>query len=362
MTVCKKLSVLLFCLVGYATVTATPVLRWLRTTYDFGAFDESLGVVECVFEGVNDGDEPLVTYNVRANCGCTVPHYDKHPVAPGDTLRIKVGFNAVGRPGKFEKSVTVTTNAEPAKSTLYIEGTVIGTSETLRTRYPFSSGSLKLRQNHLNYGDVAKGNSRSLYIEGYNQSKSPVVPCITGAPSYIDVTVKPDTVAPGEPFVVSTIFQTAACPVWDIVTDSIVLTAPDGSSLPITTIANIYDDFHTRTVDPCMPPALKITPGSIDLGRVDVAADSKPISHTITLQNTSKNKVELRRVYTMSPGITLKIKGNKTVKGGKKSVIEVSVDPAVYADNSFIDAKILIISDDPARPRNVVEVLGEIVK
>ena len=360
--ICRLATTLTLCAVVHGAPLAAPTLSWLQTVHDFGAFDESLNVVNCVFKAVNTGDEALVVYAVRANCGCTVPRYDKHPVAPGDTLNIYVGYNAVGRPGRFEKAVTVSTNADPAKYTLHIEGTVIGTSETLQTRYPFSNGTLKLRQNHLNFGDVAKGNSRSLYIEGYNRSDHAVTPRVEYAPAYIDVTVKPDTVPPGETFVVSTIFRASACPTWDIVNDSIVLATPDGARMPVTTIGNVFDDFRTRDVDPYAAPALTITPSGIDLGRVAASASGEIIRRTVTLQNTSKAVVKLRRVYTISPGIGVKVKAGEKIKPGKKLKMEVLIDPAVYADEKFIDAKILIITDDPARPRNVVEVLGEMVK
>ncbi len=358
----RKLLTTVICGVAVWTgLKAAPVIDWVQTTHNFGAFDEALGVVSCVFEGVNTGDEPLVVYSARANCGCTVPHYDRHPVAPGDTLRINVGYNAAGRPGHFEKTVTVNSNADPGKCVLRIEGTVIGSTETLRTRYPFSDGSLKLRQNHLNYGEVAKGSSRSLYIEGYNQSDEPVVPRIEGAPSYIDVTVKPDVVPPGEPFVLSTIFRASACQQWDVVTDSIILAAPDGSRLPITTLASVYDDFRDINIDPYAPPALKIDPEKIDLGRISRAADNRPLQYTVTLQNTSRRNVTLRRVYTIAPGVTVKIKGDNVIKPGKKCKLTVEISPKAYADKNYIDAKILIITDDPTRPRNIVEVLGEVI-
>jgi len=86
--------------------------------YDFGKIQESAGQVSYDFVFTNVGGEPLVISNVQASCGCTSPNWPKEPVMPGAKNKITVTYNPAGRPGKFTKSITVTSNAEPASSTV----------------------------------------------------------------------------------------------------------------------------------------------------------------------------------------------------------------------------------------------------
>ncbi len=93
--------------------------------HDFGNINESDGPVTFVFEFTNAGTDPLVLKNVQASCGCTTPDWPKGPILPGKKEHIKVTFNPSGRPGNFEKTITVTSDGNPGTQYLRIKGIVI---------------------------------------------------------------------------------------------------------------------------------------------------------------------------------------------------------------------------------------------
>ena len=95
-----------------------------KQTHDFGSFLESDGVQTTTFKFTNKGEAPLVLSNVRASCGCTTPKWTREPVAPGKSGEIQVSYNPKNRPGSFNKSVTVTSNAAVATVVLRITGKV----------------------------------------------------------------------------------------------------------------------------------------------------------------------------------------------------------------------------------------------
>ena len=77
-------------------------------------------------DAVNTGDEPVTLTAVRPACGCTAPSYSTDAVAPGGQGQITVEYNSQGRPGPFNKSISVEADgAEPQHVTLYIAGTVV---------------------------------------------------------------------------------------------------------------------------------------------------------------------------------------------------------------------------------------------
>ena len=78
---------------------------------------------EHVFKLVNTGNKPLVIYDVVTSCGCTKAEYGKEPVRPGETLDLKVIYNAEDK-GRFRKNLTVYCNAEDSPLKFSISGTV----------------------------------------------------------------------------------------------------------------------------------------------------------------------------------------------------------------------------------------------
>lgn len=100
-------------------------MEFKETIHNFGTIKENGGSVACEFPFVNKGNANLVIFNAYAECGCTKPTYPKQPIAPGKSGKIKVTFNPIGRPGAFDKMITVKTNGKPGKIRLKIRGTVM---------------------------------------------------------------------------------------------------------------------------------------------------------------------------------------------------------------------------------------------
>ena len=77
------------------------------------------------FTFTNNGNKPLIITNTQGSCGCTVPTSPKDPILPGAKGVIGVKYDT-NRVGAFEKSVTVTSNAEGAPTkVIKIKGTVL---------------------------------------------------------------------------------------------------------------------------------------------------------------------------------------------------------------------------------------------
>lgn len=100
-------------------------MSFAETVHDFGNIKENGGAVSVEFPFTNTGDANLLIYEAKAECGCTTPDYPQAPIAPGKSGRIKVTYNPLGRPGAFDKVITVRTNGKPGKVRLKIRGTVI---------------------------------------------------------------------------------------------------------------------------------------------------------------------------------------------------------------------------------------------
>ncbi len=100
-------------------------IKFNETAHNFGTIREDGGPVSCEFEFENVGDKNLVIVDARAECGCTRPSFPQNPIAPGKKGKITVSYHPIGRPGSFDKTVTVKTNGKPSKVRLKIKGTVM---------------------------------------------------------------------------------------------------------------------------------------------------------------------------------------------------------------------------------------------
>ena len=101
----------------------TPSIAFTENVWDFGVIKNDKPASHD-FEFTNKGSGNLVILDASAECGCTRPEYSEKPVAPGKKGKVKVTYNPVGRPGSFEKTVTVRTNGNPKKARVKIRGVV----------------------------------------------------------------------------------------------------------------------------------------------------------------------------------------------------------------------------------------------
>ncbi|GAB1417593.1 hypothetical protein MASR2M12_03580 [Bacteroidales bacterium] len=100
-----------------------PEITFTETSHDYGTILlNGNGTFE--FEFKNTGNEPLILSQPRSSCGCTVPSWPRQPILPGESEKIKVTYNTSIK-GKFQKSVTVVSNAITNKNVvLTIKGEV----------------------------------------------------------------------------------------------------------------------------------------------------------------------------------------------------------------------------------------------
>lgn len=356
----RRLSTLL-CIAAAGTIgaLAEPKVKFLSDTHDFGAFDENDGVVSCEFRYVNTGDEPLVIVAARATCGCTTPAYTKTPVEPGDTGVVEVKYNPSGRPGRFGKKVYVDFNTEIPRHTLMVKGVVIGSSNTLRGRYPIDAGPLKLRNSTLLMGEVTKGKSKSAFFEVYNATPDTLTPEWSNLPEGLKVTTSTPAIAPGEQATYTFYLVPEADDMYGIYTDTLTLhPSPADEPIKVDMVAIIDEDFSRMTPGQrANAPHIEIVERMVDFDIID--PDGGPVTGTFTIRNTGKDPLLLRRVYTTDRGVTVTASTDK-VKKGKSATITVTADPQAIP-SEILNARISVITNDPDNPTTVIRAVGQLI-
>lgn len=350
-----------WCIAALAGTGMQAGVRWVDTTHDFGAFKEDDGKVTCRFEFVNNGPEAVSIRAARASCGCTTPSFTKHAVEAGDTGVVTVTFNPTGRPGRFSKSVAIDMAGEGnlPRQTLVIKGVVIGSANTLRSRYPVEHGAVKLRTTQIPFGTVLKGRAKSAFLEVYNASEQPIAPRWEGVPEYIRIASSEEkAIPPGEQAVYSFVLTPGNTALYGILTDSVFLAVDNTAPLKVDLTAILEEDFSRLTeAERAKAPVVRTDGDRVDFGRFE--RDGGLVSRTFTISNDGKSDLLLRRVYTIDPGVTIKTSSNK-IKKGKHATVTVTVDPAKLPGD-ILNARIQIIANDPEMPITIMRAVGEIL-
>lgn len=126
----KNLFVLLaFLLLGYYTGISQqksgPSLKWELEKYNYGTvYTDDMPETKLELKFTNDGNAPLVLSNVRGCCGTRIHSWPREPIMPGEEGTVSIEFRIMARPQTINRTITVTSNAEPANSVFKIEGVV----------------------------------------------------------------------------------------------------------------------------------------------------------------------------------------------------------------------------------------------
>ncbi|HEY1113659.1 MAG TPA: DUF1573 domain-containing protein [Chitinophagaceae bacterium] len=124
----KKLLLMAALLVGGLAVNAQEqkaedLIKVNTEKHNFGKIKHNVPA-HAYFEITNISDKPIVIENAWAGCGCTTPEVPKEPIAPNQTVKMKVGYNSAAL-AHFEKDVYVKLVGISQPKVLKITGEVL---------------------------------------------------------------------------------------------------------------------------------------------------------------------------------------------------------------------------------------------
>ena len=339
-------------LMSMAAMAQEPVITFEKTTHDFGKINEADGRVTTVFEFKNEGIVPLVLTNVKASCGCTTPKWTREPVEPGQTGNITVTYNPNGRPGRFQKTITVTSNASETTVRLYIKGEVIPKPVKPTEAYPVEMGALRLKKQSVNFGSVPKKEGgRTLEIEYANTTDSIVkVDLLFNAEEYgfIKPLATLKELHKDETGKFQFSLQAAECPLWGPVEVKVYVVVNGKRKITddyaITLKMNIKEDFSQMTVEDQQQAPIIELQDQIDMGKVKAG---KKLSAKLGVSNAGVNPLWIRRVVS-NDNTVLVTAPKAAIKSGKKAEIKVEINTAGLAVGNY-SRQITVINNDPKK-------------
>jgi hypothetical protein len=343
------LSLVFISLVFTAFCQQAKQLQFKEETYDFGTIAEDQGSVSHEFVFTNNSPRPVKILTVQASCGCTTPGWSKEAVEPGKSGYIQASYNPKGRPGFFNKSLTVTTDLEANPVILQIKGQVSSENRPNETDFQIVNGGLKFRTSSFNMGKVFIKDEYVVrefpVLNGGNKQVN-----FTGqfvSPKYIKIDVEPKTLAPGEKATLRISYNGKLKNLYGFQSDNIELHTSDEVN-PVKSFsvyATLEDYFPQLTPEEAAKaPQLKVSTYALDFGRVK---PSGATTREVQVTNTGKKELTLRALQGNCTCVTAT--AAKTIlKGGESSTIKISFDPQGRSGTQ--QKAVTLYSNDPKNP------------
>lgn len=347
----------LFCMVNMGAQQAKPSFSFTETLHDFGDIKEAKGKATYQFSFTNTGGQPLVIHNVRASCGCTTPTWSKQPIAPGGTGFVKATFDPKGRPGNFNKTITVTANTATPNTILRITGNVIEREKTTEDIYPRAIGNLRLKSSHISFTRIDPKGSKTEEIEVINSSEESLSIAFDRVPEHITIEAVPATLKAGEKGKLVATYDASKKNDWGFVYDQIFIKFNDKIDYKnrLSVNANIQEDFNQWTQEE-KDNAAKITVDNkiFDFGTIVQGEKAK---HIYSITNTGKSDLIIRKVKA-SCGCTAVKPEKTTIAPGEK--IEIVAEFNSSGKHGRQNKSVTVITNDPMASNILLRIQGTV--
>jgi hypothetical protein len=333
---------------GNAFAQQTDPLLFKEKIFDFGEITEESGAADHEFTFTNNSGRPIKIISVQASCGCTTPGWTQELIANGKEGFVKASYNPKGRPGYFNKTLTVTTDFEGSPVVLQIKGQVVNQkSKSVTEELTGSNGNLKLKSTSFNLGKVFLNKEpQSKEFTVMNAGTKPIRLINAIGPAYLRVQM-PASLAVNESGMIKLIYDAAARKQYGFVSDNIQIETDDEEvpmkSFPV--YATIEEFFPSLSaVELAKVPILTLDSMTVDFGRIKSGTNGL---QELTLKNTGKKELIIRSLQPNCSCVTASL-DQMTLKAGAEAKLKIMFNTQGRKDTQ--QKSLTIYSNDPKSP------------
>ena len=310
--------------------------------------------VTAVFKFTNKDKNPLFVREVDAGCGCLTPQWTTSALQKGDDGEIRITYDAQLL-GHFDRYIDVYTNASDKPVRVRMKALVTnGEKKTMEEMYPYAIDDILLSTNNVEFLDVNAGDSTKVEIEILNNSLTVYTPMLMHLPSYITADYKPEMIARGRRGKIELTLHSEKLQDLGLNQTSIYLARFSGdkvgSNNEIAVSAVLLPDLHFAE-EFTRKPSFQISTTDLHIGKL---GKKSKLKGEVTITNKGTGVLKLSKIQAFNQAITVAL--NKTeLQPGEVVKMIVTVE-AKFLGMSKAQPRILIITNDPQRPKEVVNV------
>lgn len=308
------------------------------------------------FEIRNSGSQPLQLTEVHASCGCTHVIWPREPIAPGESAKIEALYDAMLL-GTFQKELEVYSNASAEPTYLTLQGRVVSTmEETDYTDFPIDLGNVRLSSNVVEFDDVSRGEQPVVQLQVVNMSRSSYKPEIMHLPPYLTARYLPEKLAGGRVGRILLTLNTEELKNYGLTETTVYLARKVGDRVSteneISVSAVLLPAFaHLSAEDMAAGPRMVLSADSLDFGAL---GSKKKVTQTIKVTNEGQRPLTISNVQVYGSALNVSL-SSRIIQPGKSAKLKVTVLKE-YLQKTKSRPRVLIIADDPTRPKAVINI------
>jgi len=311
--------------------------------HNFGKIYEEKGDVSYDFIFKNTGNKELTLTNVKASCGCTTPDWPKYPIKPGETGTIHVSYNPVNRPGPFNKSITISSNAKNNTVVLKISGEVIPRKKTVNDLYPDKIGNLMLENNTFSFTKVYNNQIKKSSLNIYNPTDKDMLISFENVPKHISLSVQPRVIKAKSKAKITGSYNAKLKNDWGYVSDKVFLKINGvRQTHPLKISARIVENFKAMSAEEkAKAPKLSVDKRLVNLGKIK---ENEIKTFSFTIKNTGKTALIIRKIDSGCSCFKIKSSKNK-IAPNESAKLLITLNPK--GRKGKLHKIITIINNDP---------------
>lgn len=333
-----------------AAAQSTEPLIFREKVYDFGEVGETKGNADHEFVFTNSSGRPVRILQVSASCGCTTPGWSKDPVMPGKSGFVKASFDPKGRPGYFNKTLTIITDIDANPIVLQIKGTVVN-QLTGETDLSVSVGNLKLKSRAFSMGTVYLNREPTTkQFPVLNSGSAPLKFLSVEKPAFVTVDL-PAALEPGQKGYIKIVYDGKAKGTYGFASDNIQITTSDSTEevKSFSLFATLEEYYAPPSPEELLTaPQAFLKETSIDFGQYPAGAS---LERKVTLINKGKKELKVKALQGNCTCITAEIP-KTTLRAGDSTHIKILFKPQTRGGTQ--QKAITIYTNDPRTPVHLI--------
>ncbi len=352
-----RLLVTILSLLFFYSGVAQAKLAFEITTYDFGEIEEMAGYAEYTFNFTNTGDTSVTITNVEPSCGCTAPDWSREEIKPGEKGFVQAKFNPGNRPGRFKKSLRLTTTSAEDSLTLYIQGFVKPGPKMILDEFPVSLGDLRLKYRSLNLGRITTEKIAEKAFDIYNSGDNVQGLLIDDMdiPAHLTFSMEPDSLDPKQRGLLKVTYDPKIKDDLGLTSDNVILKTTQKVSGEVHVTVAVEEFFLEMTAKELGCAArLEISDRIYDFGKV---SQGEMVEFDLVLRNTGQENLNLRKIKSNCECVTFGIK-SQNIKKGEEQILKIFFDTTGRRNNQY--KTVAIFSNDPSAPTQMVTLKGTV--
>jgi hypothetical protein len=318
-----------------------------KTFISIGAIQDKEEPIKINFNYQNIGKGKVSITNIKADCGCSKPQWDKNPVSFNQKGEIVVYFFPKELSGNQTKTITVFTDGEPNVYYLKFSAFIDDINARVAKAYPSKQGHTLFDSYEVKFPTVYSDASDSTTRIMYNPTTKPIKIIGVEAPAYMTVSKDKDVILPKNGATFKFKFKANEAKDYGKKLDEVIVHTDDSiePKKKFLVRANIVENFEKLTPkEKAKPPVFVALTPLVDLGQVNIQT-----SHTVTFTITNKGKSPLyiRKIFSSCGCTTTDFDYSKPIKKGKK--VDIVVTYNTNYDIGQVEKQISLITNTPAQ-------------